>query len=439
MAAIAQLKSLLGMDSKNFEAGTRKSEKAAKRLQGELKAVGRTIAAAFSVGAIVAATRSVIAFASEIRHTADNLGITTDELQGLNDVALEFGLSTENIRDRLSKLVVVQGRAAEGQVAYLKALDQLNISHDDFINASPAEAFELLATGVANAKSEQEALSALSKIYSEENAPRLVAMLKKIGNEGLQTIIDKSKEAGRSLDEDLITKLESLGTANEKIMLRLKVGWAQVLGVVGNAVTRAGAFYGELQGQLDEIGAGRSLLDRFWTLQKMRIRDFDFDKAEAAGDAAVGVKPPPVKDFVPPAHGWLGNWNWPDERSRESKPFKPDSDAKSLTDRAMKIIEQAEKRKAQGKLTKRVEDIFANAIAGVRDAELNVGGSGTRVSGLQGVGGVVGESRTVNIADRQLRLQIEAARRQERIEELEQKMLEKLGEIEDKLPGVGIT
>ena len=438
MAALAQLKAVLGMDSKEFETNIRKSEKAAKRFQSEISTVGRTLAAAFSVTAIISMTKNVIAFASEIRHTADNIGVTTDELQGLNDVGMQFGLTTENMRDRLSKLVVVQGRAAEGNAAYNSALKQLNINLDDFINASPAEAFEMLAHGVADATDNQTALNAMSKIYSEENAPRLIAMLKEIADVGLQGIIDKSKEAGRSMNEDLITKLEKLGTLNERVALSVKVAWAQVVGGFGQFGQTIGAFLGNVEGQMNNMETGWARMKRIITGKGGgalgMMMDVDWGAAVQAGADATATPLDPEGTQAPGRKA---------KRKAGADPFADfDDDGGSSSSALADEIRATQKDAADffnaQKKAAAIRKRGAQSIANVRDREFSGGGTGGVVSGMQGVGGSVGSSRALSIADRTLRLQIEGARRQEEIKRINVEMKEALDAIEAKTPGAGL-
>ena len=53
MAAVAQLKAVLGMDSREFKAGMRNATKDASTFQSNIKKVGTIIAGAFTVSAIV--------------------------------------------------------------------------------------------------------------------------------------------------------------------------------------------------------------------------------------------------------------------------------------------------------------------------------------------------------------------------------------------------
>jgi len=63
MAAFAQLKALLGIDTTQYKAGMRDSEGATKGFQRSLASVGRALGLAFSVGAIISFARSFMSWA----------------------------------------------------------------------------------------------------------------------------------------------------------------------------------------------------------------------------------------------------------------------------------------------------------------------------------------------------------------------------------------
>ena len=91
--ATAKLKAMLGMDAAQYKAGVRDATGATKKFQSGIASIGRTLIAAFSVGAIINFTKGLVNFASEIRHTADNLNVSTESLQALNATALKYGVS----------------------------------------------------------------------------------------------------------------------------------------------------------------------------------------------------------------------------------------------------------------------------------------------------------------------------------------------------------
>jgi len=260
MAAVAQLKAVLGIETSKYRAGVRGSENETKQFQKTLSSVGRTMAAAFSVTAIVGFTRRIIDFASEIRHAADNLNVTTDALQGLNALALKSGVSLDQVSRALAKTKDAQGNiSAGGEDAkrYADALEAMNINAEAFASADSAEALQMIGEGLNSATNEAAAFSAVSDLLGEKVGPRLNSMLRELGTDGLQTVIDKASEAGHVVEDGLITKLELLGTKSEQVLLRMKVAWAQFTGRLLTGAAQFGAVVNSMKSQFSEESASR--------------------------------------------------------------------------------------------------------------------------------------------------------------------------------------
>jgi len=251
MAAVAKLKALLGMDNKQFKAGMRDSQTQAKSFQGSIASIGRTIAVAFSIGAVVAFTKSVIGFASEIRHTADNLNVSTDALQSLNSVALKYGVTVEDLQKGLAKLRQSQGKVVEGDKEYTDALALLNIEVKEFGRADTAKALELLARGFTKANGSALAYSAVQDLLGR-GAKKMTAFLKELSKTGLEGMTRQAKNAGTVIEEDLITKLELAGTRMEELGLKAKVFGAELIGVLATA---GEAWNGYTRAQADALNA----------------------------------------------------------------------------------------------------------------------------------------------------------------------------------------
>jgi len=260
MAAIAQLKAVLGMDTGNYKAGMRDARGKAKSFQNDLAGIGRTMAAAFSVGAIVAATKNVISFASEIRHAADNLEVSTLSLQSLNAAGLKYGVTNEMMAKSLGAIGKSQGEVIQGSREYLDELAALNISQEEFARANKAEALELIAKGYATATNRAAAFSAVT-VLAGRAGKTMTAFMKELADVGLKGVEQAAIDAGHAIKDELLTKLELLGTRGDQIMLRLKVGFAQFIDKVGGTMMTVGAMGGSAVGDILE-GRIKGIVDR---------------------------------------------------------------------------------------------------------------------------------------------------------------------------------
>ena len=190
MAAIAQLKAMLGLDNKQYKAGVRDSTGATKKFSRELANIGRMMGAAFSVGVVVNATKRLVDFASEIRHTADNLEVTTETLQALNAMALRYGISVDLIGRALGKMLIAQDGVVKGEKIFTDALKALNIDQEKFINLDSAGALEAVGRAYGDSTDQAAAFAAVTDMLGERMGPRLTAMLKALGEEGMRSVKD---------------------------------------------------------------------------------------------------------------------------------------------------------------------------------------------------------------------------------------------------------
>jgi len=82
VAAIAQLKAILGIDNKQYKAGVRDSETATSSFQKKLAGIGRSMGIAFSVGAVIAVGKHLLATAAKLetlRVQFESLGVSAGQ------------------------------------------------------------------------------------------------------------------------------------------------------------------------------------------------------------------------------------------------------------------------------------------------------------------------------------------------------------------------
>lgn len=393
MAAIAQLKAVLGLDPKAYKSGVREAESATSKLRSGIASVGRSLAGAFSVGMIVAATKKLVDFASEIRHTADNLNVTTDSLQALNATGLKYGLSVESLTKLLGKLRQSQGKVVEGDKEYTDSLKLLNIEAEKFGQANTADALVMIAEAYVRAGGDAEAFSAVQDLLGRAGK-NATAMLEELASKGLRGVTEEAKKAGQVIQDELITKLELLGTRMEQFSLKAKVGFAQGLNWVSTKVAEAGAFWGHI--------AGVGIKGQAWAAAAA-MNDATAKPSVAAGSAASAKR----------------------SASGSSAPSESMPDLGSAH-----IVAWQKWKDGQSSKSARVKESYQKRIQDIMERELSATGRGQNVDSLASVGGFIGPSRPgLGIADRQLKLQQESARVQVEIKKLTSEMRAELAAI----------
>lgn len=185
MSAIATLKALLGLDTTQFKAGMKDAEDKAGKLQKTLANVGKAMAGAFTVGAVVKVVGSLADYADNLSEAADNAGVLTAEMAGLNEVATQTGLNVDEVRRILSKLDIASTGAAEGNDELRKKFDKLGLSVADLVGMGPAQQLEAVAKAALAA---ENPVAALADVFGEKMGPRMIGFLQEIAKNGIPDI-----------------------------------------------------------------------------------------------------------------------------------------------------------------------------------------------------------------------------------------------------------
>ena len=241
MAGVAQLKAMVGMDTKAYKAGTRQIKSSNSEVKNSFKQIGGALASAFSIAAITRATKALITFASEIRHTADNLDVSTESLQSLNAAALKYGLSVNDVTKLMGKLRQSQGQVAQGDTTYIDALKALNIEQAKFIRADSDEALEMIARAYVKAGRSAESYAAVVDILGRQGK-KATAFLEELATTSMDGLIAEATAAGDVINDEIITNLELAGTRMEQLQNKSRVAFAYMVNATQDVGESMGLF-----------------------------------------------------------------------------------------------------------------------------------------------------------------------------------------------------
>jgi len=167
--ALFRIMGKLSLDSSEFTAGLKKAESGA---TASLAAIGARVAAAFSVAAITGFVAQVARAAGEIGDLADQLGITTQEVQALQRAADRSGVSFEKYAAALSKIRKLKADFAGGDAGAAKAFASTGLNPNDselsilqqIGGLSDSKAFEILDAKSAKLKNSLKDLTSIPPI-----------------------------------------------------------------------------------------------------------------------------------------------------------------------------------------------------------------------------------------------------------------------------------
>lgn len=202
---IGALRVDLGMETSAFQRGATAAQKQAQALGAKLQNIGQGMSSmgakismvmAPVVAGVVAATKSGLEYASSLGEVAQQLGVTTTELQTFRYAASQVGIEQEAMDKSLAKLTVNLGKAASGSGPAAKAFQSLGI------NVLDANGHVKSAGAVM-----PELADALSKI--PDPAKRAAAEVAIFGKSGQQ--LDTLLAGGSAKMNELTSAAEKLG------------------------------------------------------------------------------------------------------------------------------------------------------------------------------------------------------------------------------------
>lgn len=379
MGAIAWLKAFFKLDTSNFKAGAKDIASSTDTFQKKLSGVGRVIGAAFSFGAVLAAGKAFVKWASDVSAAAENAGILTSEMMALNQVAVEADLEISDMQNLLTKLQNTLYDAASGSEEAASKFEKIGLSITDLAALDPAAMLQAVAAAAADS---EIPLQALSEIFGDKLGPKAMTALMDIAENGLPSV---SEEAARTADA-----IEDMGDRWAGYAEKAKTNIAISLSWMEKMISRMGAFLGGAY-----VGGLVGGFDA--------MRDFDGQREEEQQKRITEKR----------------------ERQRRT---------------ARQIVKMAEATEAESNASKREKaaNPFRDKIEALRAQKIADTGRGINADSMAQMGGFIGNQRPgLGIADRQMKLQVESNKIQGEIQRLTVQMNDALQDIRDASPKGG--
>jgi hypothetical protein len=205
-------------------------------LQNKLKGIAGPLAAAFSIGAIAAFSKSLINTANEIQDVADRAGIAAEELSRLGVAAKLNASSQEEMNDAVLKLSRSIAEASRGAGSQKDAFDSLGISVLDSqgkirsttdVIYDIANAFRGAEDGAAKVKIAQDLLG--------RSGSNLIPLL----NQGANAI----KDYNAQFSADFLEQAAQFNNNIDQLIIRFKTLSVTILGPVVNAMNKFFSYF----------------------------------------------------------------------------------------------------------------------------------------------------------------------------------------------------
>jgi uncharacterized phage infection (PIP) family protein YhgE len=219
------------LDDSKFQDGLKNMEKGGKRVEGSLvgsfdsmaKGIGASMAASFTVGAVVGAAKSLLDFAGQLQDQADALGVSTEKLQGLQGALSQSGVSAEKFTKGMATLAQNIEQAKNDTGTARDSFEALGITFEDIANDSPDELILKIADGLKNAKDPAAAFAAALDLLGKNNI-NFVAGLK-----GGREEVDNLANSIKKLSTEDVATIAKAGDEFEQLGNRIKVEGSEIL------------------------------------------------------------------------------------------------------------------------------------------------------------------------------------------------------------------
>jgi hypothetical protein len=233
-ALIGALRVSLSADTAQFDAGMRKAQSTAssasssiQKSLGALKAGVAGFVGALSVGMVVGVIKNALEYAGSLAEVAQQLGVTTKDLQTFRFAAGQVGVSQEQLETGLSKLTITLGKVAAGAEAPTKALKAIGVSAEELKGKDTGEAFRVISDALQKVTDRSQRAAVEVALFGKSGA-QLDNMLSG-GSAALNALTDAAEKLGIVLSDEQIQKADDTADKIEALKTVLSANIASVV------------------------------------------------------------------------------------------------------------------------------------------------------------------------------------------------------------------
>jgi hypothetical protein len=198
------------------------------RIAGGIRGIAAGAGLALGIGTLGRLAREAIDYASEVSDAAEATRTTVAEFQALRAEAALAGVGPEKLEKALSNLGLRTQKAIEENGALADSFARLGIEARTFENLSTAQKLEAVARAYVQLAGSESAVLAVTEILGEKATPRLLQVLRQVGNEGVDAIVKFQTQMGTVSSDPAISNVDKLGDA-------WGIVWRQIVRATGAA------------------------------------------------------------------------------------------------------------------------------------------------------------------------------------------------------------
>lgn len=188
------------------------------------------ILSVISAGALASFAKSVVNTVGGLGELSEQLGINTQALQALQVSATQTGVGAEQLEAGIAKMARTIGDAAAGNKEALATFDELGvgIQNADGSMRPLEEILQDIAVAISGVKDPATKARLEMEVFGK-SGQRLAVLLNELARDGMQGTIDKARELGTVVDDDLIKRFDDAADKLEILKKQFVVAFAEML------------------------------------------------------------------------------------------------------------------------------------------------------------------------------------------------------------------
>lgn len=187
-----------------------------------------------TAGGAIAALSSAASAAEQLHNMSMELGMAAGELQVLQQVAAEVGVSQEAMVMGLRRTARMVGELAQGTPSAVKAFAQLGLTMQDMAGLTTAQQFELIAQRIASLPPHMQAAAAID-IFGR-SGQGLLNFIRQ-GSESISEVDALLTQLGVKMSGEQVAAIEQMNDALGRLSLPMQGFINQFLAELAPAVT----------------------------------------------------------------------------------------------------------------------------------------------------------------------------------------------------------
>lgn len=228
------------LEGGKFVSGAKKIQQSAKQTESQLKksfggmsasvsAFGKSLIAGLSVGLIAQGVRAALDYAGSLGEVAQQLGVTTKELQVFRFAVQQNGGTVENADQALGKFAIAISKALSGSKQATAAFQAMGVSLSDLQSKSKTELIGQIADGMKKTGGASANAAAGVALFGR-GFQKIIPVLDQ-GSAGFNELAAAAEELGIVLSDEQIQKADHTTDKLDALATVLK---AQIAGEVAD-------------------------------------------------------------------------------------------------------------------------------------------------------------------------------------------------------------